>query len=207
PLRATPPTELWLLADAADHPWWARVEESPIRTGDKAFEAQATELIKAARTAGDTLGGIFEVIAYGLPIGLGTYGQWDERLDGRLAAAVMSIQSVKAVELGDGFANAARHGSLAHDIIDYDPERGWIRPTNRAGGLEGGVTNGAPLVVRGAAKPISTLIHPLPSIDYATRERSVAHVERSDVCVVPAAGVVGEAMVALVLADAMRFKF
>jgi chorismate synthase len=147
------------------------------------------------------------VIAYGLPIGLGTYAQWDERLDGRLAAAVMSIQSIKAVELGDGFANASRHGSQAHDVIDYDRERGWSRPTNRAGGLEGGVTNGMPLVVRGAAKPISTLINPLPSIDYATRERDVAHVERSDVCVVPAAGVVGEAMVALILADALRWKF
>jgi chorismate synthase len=119
----------------------------------------------------------------------------------------MSIQSVKAVELGDGFANAARHGSQAHDVIDYDPQRGWSRPTNHAGGLEGGITNGMPLVVRGAAKPISTLINPLPSIDYATRQRDVAHVERSDVCVVPAAGVVGEAMVALVLADALRLKF
>jgi chorismate synthase len=205
--EATTPDELVLERDAAGHGWWTRVEDSPLRTADPRFETEATELIKAARTAGDTLGGIFEVIAYGLPIGLGTYGQWDERLDGRLAAAVMSIQSVKAVELGDGFANAARPGSMAHDIIDFDAERGWTRPTNRAGGLEGGVTNGAPLVVRGAPKPISTLIHPLPSVDYATRERSLGHVERSDVCVVPAAGVVGEAMVALVLADAMRFKF
>jgi chorismate synthase len=205
--QAVTPDELVLVPEAASHAWWSSVEESPIRTGDTAFEDQATELIKAARSAGDTLGGVFEVIAYGLPIGLGTYGQWDERLDGRLAAAVMSIQSIKGVELGDGFANAARLGSAAHDIIDYDAERGWVRPTNRAGGLEGGVTNGAPLVVHGAAKPISTLIHPLPSIDYATRERSIAHVERSDVCVVPAAGVVGEAMVALVLADAMRLKF
>jgi chorismate synthase len=207
PTRANTPHELETSQDGASHAWWTLAEESPIRTGDTEFEAQATELIKTARTAGDTLGGIFEVIGYGLPIGLGTYGQWDERLDGRLAAAMMSIQSVKAVELGDGYANASRHGSEAHDIIDYDPERGWIRPTNRAGGLEGGVTNGAPLVVRAAAKPISTLINPLPSIDYATRERDIAHVERSDVCVVPAAGVVGEAMVAIVLADAMRLKF
>ena len=207
PARAETPAELELTHDGALHAWWQQVEESPIRTGDQDFEAAATELIKTARTAGDTLGGIFEVIAYGLPIGLGTYGQWDERLDGRLAAAVMSIQSVKAVELGDGFANASRHGSQAHDVIDYDPQRGWSRPTNHAGGLEGGITNGMPLVVRGAAKPISTLINPLPSIDYATRQRDVAHVERSDVCVVPAAGVVGEAMVALVLADALRLKF
>jgi chorismate synthase len=207
PARANPHLELDLVADGAAHPWWSQVEESPMRTGDKEFEEQATELIKSARTAGDTLGGVFEVIAYGLPIGLGTYGQWDERLDGRLAAAIMSIQSVKGVEIGEGFANAGRHGSEAHDIIDYDEQRGWHRPTNHAGGLEGGVTNGMPLVVRGAAKPISTLINPLPSIDYATRERDVAHVERSDVCVLPAAGVVGEAMVALVLADAMRIKF
>jgi chorismate synthase len=205
--RADTPAELGLLRDGASHSWWTSVEESPIRTGDREFEQQATDLIKTARTAGDTLGGIFEVIAYGMPIGLGTYGQWDERLDGRLASAVMSIQSVKAVELGDGYANASRNGSEAHDVIDYDAEHGWNRPTNHAGGLEGGVTNGMPLVVRGAAKPISTLIHPLPSIDYATRERDIAHVERSDVCVVPAAGVVGEAMVALVLADAMRLKF
>jgi chorismate synthase len=205
--QARTPEALRLDRQAVSDAWWTQVEESSIRTGDAEFEAEAIELIKTARTAGDTLGGVFEVITYGLPIGLGTYAQWDERLDGRLAAAVMSIQSIKGVEIGDAFANAARPGSEAHDIIDYDPQRGWLRPTNRAGGLEGGTTNGAPLVVRGAAKPISTLIHPLPSVDYATRERSIAHVERSDVCVLPAAGVVGEAMVALVVADAMRLKF
>jgi chorismate synthase len=204
---ATHPQELVLSKTAGDHVWWATVEESPIRTADPDFEAKATELIRAARTAGDTLGGVFEVITYGLPIGLGTYGQWDERLDGRLAAAVMSIQSIKGVEIGDAFANAARYGSQAHDVIDYATETGWTRPTNRAGGLEGGVTNGMPLVVHGAAKPISTLINPLPSVDYATRQRDIAHVERSDVCVLPAAGVVGEAMVAIVMADAMRVKF
>jgi chorismate synthase len=205
--RADVPSELETSPNAADHPWWEASEESQVRSGDAAFEEQAIELIKAARTAGDTLGGVFEVIAYRVPIGLGTYSQWDERLDGRLAAAMMSIQSIKGVELGDAFANSARNGSEAHDIIDYDANRGWVRPTNRAGGLEGGVTNGAPLIVRAAAKPISTLIHPLPSVDYATRERDIAHVERSDVCVIPAAGVVGEAMVAIVLADAMRLKF
>ena len=205
--RADTPAELPLARDGAAHEWWPKVEGSPIRTGDVEFEATATELIKAARTAGDTLGGIFEVIAYGLPIGLGTYGQWDERLDGRLAAAIVSIQSIKGVELGDAFANALRYGSQAHDVIDYDSAVGWTRPTNRAGGLEGGMTNGMPLIVRGAAKPISTLINPLPSVDYATRQRDIAHVERSDVCVLPAAGVVGEAMVALVLADALRLKF
>lgn len=206
--RASTPAELELARDGGSHAWWQAVEDSPIRTGDAAFEETAIELIKAARTAGDTLGGIFEVIAYGVPIGLGTYGQWDERLDGRLAAAIMSIQSLKGVEIGDAFANSARFGSQAHDVIDYDPAAGgWTRPTNHAGGLEGGVSNGMPLIVRGAAKPISTLIHPLPSVNFATRERDVGHVERSDVCVLPAAGVVGEAMVAIVVADAMRLKF
>lgn len=206
-LQASPPPELHVARDGAQHPWWQASEDSTMRTGDSAFTEQAVELIRTARTAGDTLGGVFEVIAYGLPIGLGTYGQWDERLDARIAAAMMSIQSIKGVEIGEGFANAARHGSQAHDVIDYDAELGWVRPTNRAGGLEGGITNGAPLVVRAAAKPISTLIRPLPSVDFATRERDVAHVERSDVCVLPAAGVVGEAMLAIVLADAMRLKF
>jgi chorismate synthase len=206
-VSATFPPELLLARDGAAHTWWTAVEESAIRTGDATFETTATELIRAARTAGDTLGGVFEVIAYGLPIGLGTYGQWDERLDGRLAAAVMSIQSIKGVEIGDAFANAGRPGSQAHDVIDYSVDSGWTRPTNRAGGLEGGISNGMPLIVRGAAKPISTLINPLPSVDFATRQRDIAHVERSDVCVLPAAGVVGEAMVALVVADAMRLKF
>ncbi len=206
PLHASVPESL-RVEQARDDPWWTRVEESDMRTGDAAFADQAIALVRAARTAGDTLGGVFEVLAYGLPIGLGTYAQWDERLDARLGGAMMSIPSIKGVELGEGFANAERHGSQAHDVIDYDRRTGWRRPTNHAGGLEGGTTNGAPLVVRAAAKPISTLINPLPSIDYATRERSAAHVERSDVCVVPAAGVVGEAMVALVLADALRLKF
>lgn len=206
-LRASPPAALHTARDAAQHAWWEACEVSPMRSADAIFADSAIELIKSARTAGDTLGGIFEVIAYGLPIGLGTYGQWDERLDARIGAAMMSIQSIKGVEIGEGFANAARHGSQAHDVIEYDPEHGWVRPTNRAGGLEGGVTNGAPLVVRAAAKPISTLIKPLPSVDYATRQRDDAHVERSDVCVLPAAGVVGEAMLAIVLADAMRVKF
>lgn len=206
--HASVPAELTVDPRAAANSWWRAVEASELRSGDAAFADRATERIKTARTAGDTLGGVFEVIGYGCPIGLGTYAQWDERLDARLAAAIMSIQSIKGVEIGDAFASAARPGSEVHDVIDFAADNGgWRRPTNRAGGLEGGVTNGAPVVVRGAAKPISTLIHPLPSIDLATHARSVAHVERSDVCVLPAAGVVGEAMVALVLADAMRIKF
>ncbi len=207
PARATAPQALRVDHHGERDAWWQHVEESDMRSGDVRFADEAIALVRAARTAGDTLGGVFEVVAYGLPIGLGTYTQWDERLDARLGAAMMSIPSVKAVELGEGIEAASLHGSRVHDVIDYDPEGGWSRPTNRAGGLEGGTTNGAPLVVRGFAKPISTLINPLPSVDLATRERSAAHVERSDVCVVPAAGVVGEAMVALVLADAMRIKF
>jgi chorismate synthase len=192
---------------AGEDAWWTAVDESDIRTGDEAFAEQSRELIKATRTAGDTLGGVFEVIAYGAPIGLGTYAQWDEKLDTRLAAAIMSIQSIKGVEIGEGFANTARPGSQVHDVIEYSNEGGWYRPTNRAGGLEGGMSNGAPIVVRGAAKPISTLIKPLPSVDIANMGSSPAHHERSDICVLPAAGVVGEAMVAIVLADAIRVKF
>lgn len=206
--QAGVPDKLRVEPACAEDAWWGQVEASELRSGDPAFAAEAREAIRQARTAGDTLGGVFEVVAYGLPIGLGTYAQWDERLDARLAAAMMSIQSVKGVEIGEGFANATRHGSQVHDVIDWDAGRGgWVRPTNGAGGLEGGVTNGAPLVIRGAAKPISTLIRPLKSVDFATKERADAHVERSDVCVLPAAGVVGEAMVALVLADALRIKF
>jgi chorismate synthase len=135
--QAAAPEELALTRDGASHAWWQAVEESSIRTGDAAFEEAAIEMIKAARMAGDTLGGVFEVIAYGVPIGLGTYGQWDERLDGRLAAAIMSIQSLKGVEIGDAFANAGRFGSQAHDVIDYDAAAGgWSRPTNHAGGLK-----------------------------------------------------------------------
>src|SRR5437762_2935480 len=187
--------------------FWEAVEASEVRCHDPQAEAQMVATIQQARSAGDTVGGVFEVIAYGLPIGLGSHTQWDEKLDGRLCMAIGSIQSIKAVEIGDGFAAAGRRGSAVHDPIAYDELRGWVRPRNSAGGLEGGVTNGSPLVVRGAAKPISTLIHPLPSVDLVTHEPQPAHVERSDVCVLPAAGVVGEAMVALVVADALRQKF
>jgi chorismate synthase len=148
--------------------------------------------------------------ATGVPIGLGSHVQWDRKLDGHLAQAVMSIQAVKGVEIGGGFAVAAGPGSEAHDVI-MTPEhwngRPWRRETNRAGGLEGGMTNGQPVVVRGALKPISTLSKPLPSVDLHTGEQIQAHYERSDVCTVPAAGVVGEAMVAIVLARAFLEKF
>ncbi len=191
--------------DIAD--FWARVESSEVRCGDGEAAGRMMAEIQLTRKAGDTLGGVFEVIAYNAPIGLGSYSHWDAKLDGRLGAALLSVPSIKGVEVGDGFAEASRRGSQVHDVIEYDEALGWSRRTNNAGGTEGGVTNGAPLVVRCATKPISTLINPLPSVDLATKEPAPAHVERSDVCVVPAAGVVGEAMVALVLADAFREKF
>ncbi len=165
--------------------------------------------IDEARENGDTVGGVFEVVAHGLPIGLGSYVQWDRRLDAALAAAVMSINIVKGVEFGLGFEQTRRFGSAVHDVIEGRGEGGrWIHRSNNAGGLTGGVTNGEPLVVRGAVKPISTLARPLPSADLVTGEAvDKAHYERSDISVVPAAGVVGEAMVLLTLADFVLDKF
>jgi len=165
--------------------------------------------IDEARSAGDTVGGVFEVVVHGLPIGLGSYVHWDRRLDGALAAAVMSINIVKGVELGLGFEQTRRFGSNVHDVIEGRAEGGlWIHRSNNAGGLTGGVTNGEPLVVRGAVKPISTLARPLPSADLITGEAvDKAHYERSDISVVPAAGVVAEAMVMLTLAGFVVEKF
>lgn len=211
PIEATSPLAIRTVYRGSGDPkiaaFWRRVEDSDVRCADEAAAERMKREIDGARTDGDTLGGVFEVVAYNLPIGLGSYTQWDEKLDGRLAGALLSIPSIKGVEIGDGFGEAERRGSTVHDVIGHDAVTGWSRRTNNAGGTEGGVTNGAPVVVRCAAKPIATLIKPLPSVDLATREASPAHVERSDVCVVPAAGVVGEAMVALVLADAFRQKF
>lgn len=163
--------------------------------------------IDRAREAGDSLGGVFEIRVYGLPPGLGSYVHWDRRLDGRLAGALMSIQAIKGVEIGLGFAGAALPGSQVHDEIFYSRERGFYRRTNRAGGLEGGVTNGEPLIVRAAMKPIPTLYKPLRSVDLISKEPFTASVERSDVCAVPAACVVGEAVVAWELAAACVEKF
>ena len=168
------------------------------------------DAIDAARAEGDSLGGVTEVRATGVPIGLGSHVQWDRRLSGLLAQAVMSIPSVKGVETGEGFALARMRGSESQDVIlpiDEWAGRPWRRASNHAGGLEGGMTNGEPLVVRAALKPISTLTRPLPSADLATGERVEAHYERSDVCIVPVAGVIAEAMVAIVLAGAMLEKF
>ena len=160
--------------------------------------------IDALRKANESLGGVFEVQAFGLVPGLGSHISWEERLDGRLAMAICSIQAIKGVAIGDGFAVAGVPGSQAHDEIFYSDERGYYRETNRAGGLEGGMTTGEPLIVRGAMKPLPTLTKPLRSVDTATHEPAQALRERTDSCTVPAAGVVGEAMVALVLADAYR---
>jgi chorismate synthase len=189
---------------ALDH---AAVEASDVRCPDPAVAERMRGAIDAARSAGESLGGVFVVYAEGLVPGLGGYASADERLDARLAGAVVSIPAIKGVEFGDGFALAARPGSEAHDEILYEVERGFRRPTNRAGGLEGGMTNGEMLVVRAAMKPIPTLMRPLRSVDLHTRERVDASRERSDVVAVPAAAVVGEAEVAMVLADAYCAKF
>ncbi len=183
-------------------------EEIVLSCVDPAVEARMKQEVDRALESRDTVGGTFEVIAHGVPPGLGSCAQWDERLDGQLAQAVMSIQAVKAVELGSGIPNAASPGSKVQDEIGYDRVRArFTRPSNRAGGLEGGITNGEDLVVRGYLKPISTLRRPLESVDFETKEPVKAAYERSDVCVVPAAGVVGEAMVALTLARAFLLKF
>jgi chorismate synthase len=183
------------------------VDDSPVRSLDAdATQAMVAE-IDAARKANESLGGEFEVIAFGLVPGIGSHVSWAERLDGRLAQAVMSIQALKGVSIGDGFALAGRVGSQAHDEIFWSDERGYNRETNRAGGLEGGMTTGDPLVVTGAMKPLPTLTKPLRSVDTETKEPAQALRERTDSCTVPAAGVVGEAMVALVLAAAYREKF
>jgi chorismate synthase len=185
----------------------ARVEASEVRCADPVAEAEIIAAIDAAKAKGDTLGGVFEVVALGCPVGLGSYVQWDRRLDGRLAQAFCSIQAIKACEFGLGLETARRPGSGVHDEILLDADGAFSRNTNNAGGLEGGVTNGQPVVVRAAMKPLSTLRTPLKSVDLATREPVEAVVARSDVCAVPAAGIVGEAMMAIVLADAFLEKF
>ncbi len=173
----------------------------------KAEQRMKAEVDKALKT-GDSVGGVFEVVAHGIPAGLGSYANWDERLDTQLAAAIMSLQAVKGVEIGSGIAAAFLPGSAVQDVIAYDKKgHKFLRGSNRAGGLEGGVSNGQDIVVRGYLKPISTLRRPLESVDFESRQPVKAAYERSDVCVVPAAGVAGEAMVALTLARAAREKF
>jgi chorismate synthase len=184
-----------------------RVDESPVRCLDEDASARMVDEIDAARKANESLGGVYEVRSFGLPPGLGSHVSWDTRLDGRLAQAIMSIQAMKGVGIGDGYALAGVVGSRAHDEIFWSEERGYHRETNRAGGLEGGMTTGDPLIVTGAMKPLPTLTKPLRSVDTETKEPAQALRERTDSCTVPAAGVVAEAMVALVIGGALREKF
>jgi chorismate synthase len=186
---------------------FAEVDHSPVRCLDQEAGDAMVKEIDRLRKANESLGGVFEVRAYGLVPGLGSHVSWLERLDGRVGQAILSIQAIKAVSIGDGLEVAGLPGSRAHDEIFYEPGRGYYRTTNRAGGLEGGMSNGEPLIVRGAMKPLPTLTKPLRSVDIVTREPAEALRERTDSCTVPAAGVVGEAMVAFVLADAYRRKF
>ena len=182
-------------------------EESPLRAVKREHEAAMTKAVDAAREAGETLGGAIVIGAHGVPVGLGSYVQWTEKLDGRIGQAILSIHAVKAVAIGDGVSGARRVGSEVHDPIYFEEERRYYRTTNRAGGMEGGVTNGEDVVVRAFMKPISTLRRGLPSVDIETRQPHRSQWERSDVTAVPACGVVCEAMLAVVLADAMREKF
>jgi chorismate synthase len=198
-------------APTPDGPWNAvrdRARASNLACATASAEERMKKAIQKAAHAGDTLGGGFDVVAVGAPAGLGSHVQWDRKLDGRLAQALMSIQAIKAVEIGDGYAGARLPGSRVHDPIGYDaPRRAFVRSTNHAGGLEGGITNGEPVVCRAWMKPIATLRRPLASVDIMTKEPDEAAFERSDVCAVAAASVVGEAMVAITLADAVLEKF
>jgi len=196
-----PPRETPELAD------FAGVDDDPVRCLDPESSRAMVAHINVQRKANESIGGVYEVIAFGLVPGLGSHVSWEERLDGRIAGALCSIQAAKGVAFGEGFHVADLPGSQAHDEIFYSPERGYYRETNRSGGLEGGMTTGMPLVAQVAMKPIPTLTKPLRSVDIATKEPSEALRERTDSCVVPAAGVVGEAMLAFVMADAYRKKF
>jgi chorismate synthase len=202
------------VGDAGDPdyaPTWKELsavdDESPLRAVHPPHEAAMVAAVDAAREAGETLGGTIVVAAHGVPVGLGSYMQWNEKLDGRIAQAILSVHAVKAVAIGDGVSNATRSGSEVHDAIYFEEGRRYHRTTNRAGGLEGGVTNGEDVVVRAYMKPISTLRRGLPSVDTETREPHRSQWERSDVTAVPACGVVCEAMLAIVLASAIREKF
>lgn len=183
-------------------------EKSELRCIDKKAEKEMRAHIDDAKKKGDTLGGVFEVIITNVPTGLGSYSQWDKRMNARLAFALMSIQAIKGVEVGMGFEAAKRFGSEVHDAIYYDQEKsGFYRKTNRAGGIEGGITNGEDIILRAAMKPIATLYSPLESVDVKTKEPFKASIERSDICAVPAASVVGEAMAAIEMANAILEKF
>lgn len=197
--QATDPQAVAKLSAAAD--------ASPVRCLDETAAQKMIARIDEARQRNDTVGGVFEVAAFNLPVGLGSHVHWDRRLDALLSAALMSIPAIKAVEVGRGFSVAAGWGSAAQDEIYFDSIRGYVRKTNHAGGLEGGITNGEAVVLRAAMKPLSTLMQPLASVHMASKKPEAAHIERSDVCAVPAAAVVGEGVVALTLADALLEKF
>jgi chorismate synthase len=184
-----------------------KTEHSDLRCADHEAEKRMIRKIDEAQRAGDSLGGIFELVISGVPVGLGSHVHWDRKLDGRLAGALMSIQAIKGVEVGTGFGAANRPGSLVHDEISWTPKSGYFRKTNNAGGIEGGMSNGEDIILRAAMKPIPTLMKPLRSVDLETRKPFKASVERSDVCAVPAAGVVGEAVAAYEIAAAMIEKF
>lgn len=193
--------------DAYPDDMWATVETSPVRCADATLTEKMIARILEAKQSGDTCGGTFEVVALDVPIGLGSFSQWDRRLSARLGMAMMSIPSAKAVEIGTGFHATRTTGSHVHDVLRHSDDR-WFHLTNNAGGIEGGITNGEPIVARVGVKPIPTLAHPLPSVDLASGENiDQSRYERSDVCVVPAAGVVGEAMMAIVLTEALIEKF
>jgi len=196
----TPPVQLSTISDIADR--------SGTRCLDKTISDEMILQIDQARKNRDTVGGVFEVIALNLPVGLGSHVHWDRKLDGLIGQAMMSIPAMKGVEIGLGFAVGAVYGSQAHDPIHYDSDtERYHRSRNHAGGLEGGITNGMPLVIRVAMKPIATLMEPLASVNMLTKEAEAAHIERSDTCAVPAASIIGEAMLCLVLADALLEKF
>lgn len=197
-----------MTADVYPDAFWQVVEASPMRCADAELTEKMIARILEAKRNGDTCGGVFEVVALGVPIGLGSYSQWDRRLGARLGMAMMSIPSVKAMEIGAGFGATRSTGSHVHDVLQHDEQGRWLHLSNNAGGIEGGITDGEPVVVRVGVKPIPTLAHPLPSIDLATGENiDQSRYERSDVCVVPAAGVVGEAMMTIVLTEALLEKF
>jgi chorismate synthase len=186
---------------------FARAEVSPVRLADATAEGQIIALIDQCKQQGDTLGGVVEVVAVGLPPGLGSFAQWDRKLDGRLGQALLSLQAVKGVEVGLGFATARLPGSQVHDEIDFDRHKGFVRHSNNSGGTEGGMSTGEPLRLRVAFKPLSTLMRPLRSVDIRTKEPVEATIERSDVCAIPAAAVIAESVVAFVLAQAFLEKF
>ena len=188
--------------------YWEAVEASPVRCGDSALSEQMVGFIQECKSKAETCGGVFEVIATGVPIGLGSFGMWDRRLSGKIAGAMMSIPSTKGVEIGSGFLSTTQFGSQVHDVIRHGENGEWQRLSNNAGGIEGGISDGEPIVVRVGVKPIASLAHPLPTVDIRSGENAAeGRYERSDVCIVPAGGVVGEAMLAITLAEAWVEKF